>query len=447
MQNTVSFIQSTDLLDRFLEPHQARRRAPTQFEDLLADAIERAFAAGHWELPALVASLNASAVQSANGAAWTEDSLAQELSRLSKIGVADTQSPYIAPPVLPPSSMHLVPSDPAQATLVLGLKNLWYPICPSDFVTDKPIALRRLGYKLALWRDANGVPYALEDHCPHRGAPLSRGINLGDRLACPYHGVEVKCDGQVTKVPADPTSSLCGKHGNHGGGKGFHVKDVAGALWLYNGVIDSSNPSEVPALNLPPEIADGDKPGGEWANFMCYVEWRGDYRYVADNVMDPMHGTFLHKQSHSMAEGDINAKFDIRTTEHGYVFEKAGQRDVNFDWTEWADTGTHWMRLAIPYPKTGGPGGSFTIIGGYTPITPELSAVFFWRCRKVSGWQRDVWQFLYRNRLEARHWTVLEQDRLMMEAMEPNANQREHLYAHDAGLVRLRRMMLSAAKN
>jgi phenylpropionate dioxygenase-like ring-hydroxylating dioxygenase large terminal subunit len=179
---------------------------------------------------------------------------------------------------------------------------------------------------------------------------------------------------------------------------------------------------------------------------MCYAEWKGDYRYVIDNVLDPMHGTFLHKQSHSMSEGDVHAKFEIRETEHGFVFEKAGQRDVNFDWTEWADTGTHWMRLEIPYPKTGGPGGSFIIIGSYAPITPTLSAVFFWRVRRVQGWQRHVWQFLYRNRLEARHWTVLEQDRVMMEAMEPDANQREQLYAHDAGVVRIRRVMSNLAK-
>ena len=179
---------------------------------------------------------------------------------------------------------------------------------------------------------------------------------------------------------------------------------------------------------------------------MCYVEWRGDYRYVADNVMDPMHGSFVHKQSHSMSEGDISAKFKLRKTEHGFMFEKDGQRDVNFDWTEWGDTGTHWMRLAIPYPKTGGPGGSFTIIGSYTPVSPQLSIVFFWRCRKVQGWQRDVWRFLYRNRLEARHWVVLEQDRVMLETMEPDANAREHLYEHDVGLSRLRKVMQNLAQ-
>jgi hypothetical protein len=134
-------------------------------------------------------------------------------------------------------------------------------------------------------------------------------------------------------------------------------------------------------------------------------------------------------------------------TEHGFVFEKKGQRDVNFDWTEWADTGVHWMRLEIPYPKTGGPGGSFIIIGSYAPIIAnQSSAVFFWRCRKVTGWERDTWRFLYKNRLEARHWQVLEQDRVMLEAMEPDARHHENLYAHDLGLVRLRRQMLALAK-
>jgi phenylpropionate dioxygenase-like ring-hydroxylating dioxygenase large terminal subunit len=330
--------------------------------------------------------------------------------------------------------MRTVANDPVDAVLAVGLKDLWYPICPSDFVAERPVSLRRLGRTFVLWREASGVVHALEDHCPHRGAPLSLGVAMGDRIACGYHGVQVRADGVVTKVPGSPGCKLEGSTST----RAFHVQEVAGAIFLYNASTDVETP---PPLVLPEELT-----GAEYSNFLCYTEWKGDYRYVLDNVMDPMHGTFLHKQSHSMAEGESTAAFRIRETDAGFVFEKEGQRGVNFDWTEWADTGIHWMRLEIPYPKTGGPGGNFIIIGSYTPITENVAAVFHWRVRKVSGWQRDTWRFLYRNRLEARHWTVLEQDRVVLEQMEPDANQREILYQHDMGIVRLRRHLRGLAK-
>ncbi|MEN9631032.1 MAG: hypothetical protein RJA10_4260 [Pseudomonadota bacterium] len=60
--------------ERYFEPHQARRRAPTSFEDLLGDSIERGFAAGHWELDALVAHLNQGGPLGPNGQPWTAES-------------------------------------------------------------------------------------------------------------------------------------------------------------------------------------------------------------------------------------------------------------------------------------------------------------------------------------------------------------------------------------
>lgn len=45
-------------MDRYLDPHQARRHVPTQYESLLGDAIERAYAAGTHDLAGLVAYLN-----------------------------------------------------------------------------------------------------------------------------------------------------------------------------------------------------------------------------------------------------------------------------------------------------------------------------------------------------------------------------------------------------
>lgn len=74
--------------ERYLQPHQARRRPPTTFEDLLGDAIERAFAEGAWTLPELVASLNRGGPAANNGEAWTEDSFRALMARLGNEGDA-----------------------------------------------------------------------------------------------------------------------------------------------------------------------------------------------------------------------------------------------------------------------------------------------------------------------------------------------------------------------
>ena len=70
------------LPERYLQPHQARQRPPTSFEDLLGDAIERAFGQGHWELDALVAYLNKSGPAGPNGQAWTAESFQQVMKTL-----------------------------------------------------------------------------------------------------------------------------------------------------------------------------------------------------------------------------------------------------------------------------------------------------------------------------------------------------------------------------
>ena len=63
------------------------------------------------------------------------------------------------------------------------------------------------------------------------------------------------------------------------------------------------------------------------------------------------------------------------------------------------------------------------------------------RSRQVQGWQRHAWRFLYKNRLEALHWAVLEQDQFVLESLPANARDHEFLYDHDVGLARVRRML------
>lgn len=41
--------------------------------------------------------------------------------------------------------------------------------------------------KIGIFRTHDDRIYALEDHCPHRGGPLSQGIVHGASVTCPLH--------------------------------------------------------------------------------------------------------------------------------------------------------------------------------------------------------------------------------------------------------------------
>src|SRR3954452_19535021 len=160
--------------------------------------------------------------------------------------------------------MSAVTSQAINKLLAKGVRNLWYPICPSHFLGEKPISLRRLGLKVVLWRDADGQPVMLEDHCPHRGAPLSRGMPMGDRIACGYHGVQVGKDGTVISVPGAPGSKLEGRKCV----KSFPTEERAGVIFAYAG--DGLHPEPI-EFQFPEQLTSP-----EFSAFFCYCEWGGD---------------------------------------------------------------------------------------------------------------------------------------------------------------------------
>ena len=326
------------------------------------------------------------------------------------------------------------PQDVEQR-VALGPLNRWWPVAASWMVTDKPQGLTRLGEQIVVWRDKDGTVHCVEDRCPHRGARLSMGWNLGDRIACWYHGVEVGGDGVVKDVPAVSECPMVGDKMV----KSYPCFEHMDGIFVWFGDELHQEPDE---FEFPEEFHSD-----EWAAMLCTAHWECNWTYAVDNVMDPMHGAYLHAISHSMAEGDTEAKMQVDKTDTGFVFGKSDQRDVNFDWIEYGDTGAFWLRVSpLPYRQEAGPGGNFGIMGFVTPIDEENCRVFFWRTRKVSGWQRDVWKFMYRNRLETLHWDVLEQDRVVLEGMASGARDKEFLYQHDTGLARVRRILSREAE-
>jgi len=131
----------------------------------------------------------------------------------------------------------------------------------------------------------------------------------------------------------------------------------------------------------------------------------------------------------------------LTPTQSGFYVERDNQRGVNIDRTEVVirPGNNYWITTDIPYPKQAG-GNFFRIIGHITPIDADRTYFWVFRCQKSSGWRRDLWRFLYKNRLERRHDHVAGQDRAIMEGIPAGAAPRENLIQCDIGVARLRHL-------
>ena len=317
-----------------------------------------------------------------------------------------------------------------------GLLGQWYIAAKSVQVkANAPHGTRVLGRDIVLWRDKVGMAHALEDFCPHRGAPLSRGEIHDGNIACRYHGITLDGTGTILRVPAMPDCQLEGRRAV----QSFAVRESSDAVFVY---VPKVNETTVPEFSLPPEFTSP-----EWTGFLCTAHWDCNYRYALDNLADPMHGCYLHANSFTLAFGAKQDLMKLTKTNEGFIVSRVEQQGENFDWTEMVmranDT---YCRLDIPYPKAAGPGGPMRIIGYVTPVTDTSCRVYFWRMRQVQGLEREAWRFMYRSVLEPRHWAVLEQDREMLSNMPDDARKREMLYQHDVGVSRVRVVLKQAAR-
>jgi phenylpropionate dioxygenase-like ring-hydroxylating dioxygenase large terminal subunit len=314
--------------------------------------------------------------------------------------------------------------------LAQGLRNCWYPLADSAEVGSTPVAIKALGENLVLWRDASGQPHAMADRCPHRDTKLSLGEVVNGTLACAYHGFQYDGSGQCVAIPSEGGAcSLTSRFKV----PSYPTQERAGLIWGYVGEVDLFPPP-------PLEFAE-ESESPEWTRFNCHARWQGSWLRALDNLADPMHAQFLHARSYTLSRGSRVDRMRVTDLpDGGFTIEREGQRGVNFDWVEFHFTGTLWCRLDIPYPRSAGPGGPMRIVGFVTPHDADSCTVYFPRHRKVTGWKSLLWQTLYHLFLQKRHWAVLEQDRLAIEAQRGvESRLHEHLAPTDIGTIRLRR--------
>lgn len=173
------------------------------------------------------------------------------------------------------------------------LKNFWYCAGLSRDVSSRvPRATRLLGRDLVLYREdgrAGGRVRCLEDSCPHRSAPLSRGrLQRGarTRIVCPYHGWAFDGDGRVRDIPALPPASCLPTQRV---ARSYDIEEKDGFVWMFFGSGDVPR-SERPPIPHIPEF-DG---AGDWRPAYGELAIDAPHPCVFDNAIDISHIHYLH---------------------------------------------------------------------------------------------------------------------------------------------------------
>ncbi len=168
-------------------------------------------------------------------------------------------------------------------------KNAWYVACTPDEIDDKPLGRMVCGERIVFYRAADGVAAALEDFCPHRGAPLSLGRVVEGRLVCGYHGLEMGCDGKAVAMPGQRVRGFPAI-------RSYPVIERYGYVWVWPGEAARADAAKLPHLPWAesPDWAFG---GGRY-HIAC------DYRLMIDNLMDLTHEKYVHATSIGQKELD-----------------------------------------------------------------------------------------------------------------------------------------------
>jgi phenylpropionate dioxygenase-like ring-hydroxylating dioxygenase large terminal subunit len=309
------------------------------------------------------------------------------------------------------------------------LQDRWYVIADAaQLRAGRPLALRRFGEPLVLWRDAEGRVVGLPDRCPHRGVPLHNGKLREGHIECPFHGFRFDGRGQCTRMPCEGDEpGLVSRYRT----RALVLREAHGWIWQWRG-----QPRErYPELEYFDEVRPTD------ALHTTSVVWNTNYIRCIENQLDFTHLPFVH--GNTIGAGATKGRVVVHT-------EVKGDRIRG-----WADDPhrprgerrTGYVELLAPNLWLLAIAEKLGNVAAFVPIDETHTEIYLRLYQRVITIPGLAW--LLGAVMSRSNRVILNQDRRVVEGSippRPTPDVREMLVPTDATVIAYRRLLTREAK-
>lgn len=170
------------------------------------------------------------------------------------------------------------------------LRSFWQPVYRAkDLPVGEAVPLRIMSEDFTLYRGETGIPHVVAFRCAHRGTQLSAGWVEGDCIRCFYHGWKYESSGQCVEQPGEDASFKSKINI-----RSYPTEEYLGLIFAFLGE------GAAPPL---PRYSDLDQ--GGIVDVLLSEEWPCNYFNRLDNLGDPVHVPFTHRESRSRIGIDV----------------------------------------------------------------------------------------------------------------------------------------------
>lgn len=169
-----------------------------------------------------------------------------------------------------------------------------------------------LNRSIVFFRTESGEVKAFQNRCLHRSFPLSSGFLEGDEVVCGYHGIRYNPDGVINRIP-------CQEQSSNRKLKTYPLMEIGPFvfIWMGDGEADKTKFPDLGFLTDP-----------HYRTIYDFMEMKGNYLLMQDNLNDLSHFAYLHRESFGLDDGFLELPVDVQQKE-GSVWCNRIDRDPN----------------------------------------------------------------------------------------------------------------------